>query len=100
MSATPRPWAVGDQEVNNVLPIVHKWLGGKTEVAQLYTDDGAVTDQMRANARLIVISVNAFEELLAVAKAAATAYGTGQSLPLIESLDVLDAAHPGWRRWR
>lgn len=107
MSATPRPWDIGEQEVTNVLAIVHKWMGGSTEVAQIYTDDDEISDEMRANADLIVRAVNAFDALLAVARQADVhLHGKpGPRTPgsccsrVCELIDALDAAFPDWREW-
>lgn len=104
MSATPRPWAVDDSGSINELKIVHKYLGGLDEVASLLTDEDEPTPEMRADADLIVTAVNAFDTLLAAAKAAAQDVADSEKDmspigQIADAIDVLDAAHPGWREW-
>lgn len=112
MSATPRPWVVDDSGSVNVLTIVHQYLGGTAEVAQLYTDEDEPTPQMRADADLIVRAVNAFDALLAVAKAAewrtheeggprdcSICFHVEPSHDDDCSFARLLGEHPGWREW-
>ena len=85
MSATPRPWKITDE-----------WAPGWRIAATIGTDEHDVA-QVRPmeNAHLIVRAVNAFDALLAVAKAADDGLGITTKM----TLDELDAAHPGWREW-
>lgn len=103
MSATLRPWnlepddmILGDHE-RGASAIVY-WAGDVAECRQLHPIS-------RADLDLIVIAVNAFDALLAVAKAAHadhTFQADSKRTPLADldrALRILDAAHPGWREW-
>jgi hypothetical protein len=89
MSATPRPWTV---ELDNEIDL-HVIAGADRDGSI-----GAVYDSAE-DAHLIVRAVNAFDALLAVAKAAAAEAEGGSYEPAEEALDRLDAAYPEWRTW-
>ena len=110
MSATPRPWRVGEvtwegdgtagvlvNAGDEVVAFCTTWTG----TFRPREDEAQPRDF--ANAALIVQRVNAFAALLAVAKAAALPddlrEDTKEYRATMEALRQLDAAAPGWREW-
>jgi len=102
MSATPRPWAIDWGE--------EKWgeggevwgIAGPDHKHVVETDMGHYPPR-RDDAILIVRAVNAFDALLAVAKAADSKaedyYGEDKLGRIARAVEMLDAAHPDWRTW-
>lgn len=115
MSATPRPWRVGIWTDQRDPGDGVDWddVGGQVvgsegeHVATFHATEWELVgpdgvDIQLANRDLTLRAVNAFEALLAVAKAADLMkndvwhddYGV-----LLACLQHLDAQHPGWREW-
>jgi hypothetical protein len=107
MSATPRPWKEHTQ--------FHRILLGADErdAPDLDAEDVHVIAEVNAHddGELILKAVNAFDALVAVAKAAVPVVrdhaqagphecdaGDAQDLP--QALAALDATHPDWRDWK
>ena len=106
MSSTPRPWTRGDVT----------WEGdgnpgvcvdARGQIVAFCTSWGAgdcVPDNPQphdfANADLIVRAVNAFDALLAVAKAGDTHHHPDdQYAAILGAIMELDSKHPDWRTW-
>lgn len=91
MTATPRPWRVVENQI---------WAGDAESLALVRDLPGRPPTRGQDNADLIVGAVNAFDALLAVAKAAADLEVCDhQHSDLVRARLTLDAAHPGWREW-
>lgn len=102
MSATPRPWRVVENQI---------WAGDAESLALVRSLPGRPPTRAQDNADLIVRAINAFDALLAVAKAAEWATDrTSERYCQICGLDPgghsveclytsLDTQHPGWREW-
>lgn len=116
MSATPRPWhvIVPTPEGQEHLPPFPKDMsmrhlgigaGEITPVATVWNHHHH--HECIDNTELIVRAVNAFDALLAVAKAAEAPIGYVKKwtdhdveFPMLqEAIKALDAAHPDWRTW-
>jgi len=77
MSATERPWLRGE-----------------------YPRELLYVMLSPEDAETAVMAVNAFDALLAVAKAAGSANDNpGWVFEMSDALTALDAAHPDWREW-
>ncbi|HXE86365.1 MAG TPA: hypothetical protein VN524_06140 [Hyphomicrobiaceae bacterium] len=87
MSATPRPWKPLNTSDDDMLDA--------GLMACVYGPDGSV-GYVRSgeDAELVCRAVNAFDALLAVAKACGDDWEREE-----KALAALDAAHPDWRTW-
>jgi hypothetical protein len=99
MSATPRPW-VKDVDAEDAVMLYRQEGRHLTlPVATVHTGEDT--------ADLILHSVNAFDALLAVAKAVPAPdrvldddFNMNDLHQLAEAMAALDGAHPGWREWK
>ena len=104
MSATPRPWRLDIRGA----PASDRDPGNFEQVQGILGADDAAGDHPIVetdsgfygpgpdDARLIVRAVNAFDALLAVAKAVQEMHRAPR---LADAMSALDAQHPGWREW-
>ncbi len=121
MNATPRPWylaASPDYPDAEIFVVGNPDWNGTVQDGPIICSAGTADGHEqweRQNLELIVTAVNAFDALLAAAKAAGLrANLTGGfarqqpgyeealvdcDLAVIRAVLDLDAAHPGWREW-
>jgi hypothetical protein len=104
MSATPRPW------VKNAGLLWARTQTGEAAVVDCLMVKGVISaTQAKENLDLVDRAVNAFDALLAVARASAEKHSdsdirerrkaSGQPCKECEAIAALDSEHPGWLEW-